>query len=82
MNRFAAIPTGSVIYPLRAFFDPWDEKGMVLGDVVTNGPFTTSKFGDEKLFFRHTPIDEDIALRPEWETEYRKDCGLDICPRL
>lgn len=80
MNRFTAIPTGSILYKLRAYSSPQDDEGTVLGNLVTTGPFTTSKFGDEKLFIRHINIDEDIALRPEWEADYRKDCGLDLCP--
>ena len=80
MNRFVAIPVGSIIYKLRAFSSPQDTEGTILGDVVTTGPFTTSKFGDQKLFFRHNNIDEDVALRPEWEAEYRKNCDFDLCP--
>ena len=79
MHRFTAIPTGSILYKLRAFSDPQDVQGTVLGELVTTGPFTTSRFGDEKMFWRHQRIEDDIALRPEWEAEYRKDCGLELC---
>lgn len=30
-------------------------------------PFTTSSYGDKKLFFRHTRMEDDLKLRPEWE---------------
>lgn len=48
-----------------------------IGDLVTTSIMTTSKFGDKDLFFRHQKLEEDIALRPEWETfEPKYDGGI------
>jgi hypothetical protein len=33
---------------------------------------TSSKFGDEHLFFRHQKADDDIKKHPEWEKYYPK----------
>ena len=33
-----------------------------------------SKFADERLFFQHHRIEEDIALKPEWKEKYEEVC--------
>ena len=67
------IPKGTAIYTLKAHADPYDTQGTILGKIVVDG-CTTSKFGDERLFFQHQRIEEDIALKPDWKVAYMKDC--------
>jgi len=52
---------------------------LKLGDVVTTSYCTTSKYGDERLHFRHQRIEEDWILRPEFFQKYdaRSACGLE-----
>lgn len=58
----AGIPDGSVLYTIsgyspRADFNVTDEvpasEYQVIGQLVTEGPFIASKYGDTRLFFRH-----------------------------
>ena len=65
------------LYTLIAHDDPNElfPNGTTLGTIVVDGGCTTSKFGDEKLFFRHTRIEEDIKFRPELKDAYMKDCN-------
>jgi len=37
-----------------------------IGQVVVTNQCTTSKFGDEKLFFKHQRIEDDFKERPWW----------------
>ena len=79
MDQFKAIPVGSKLYALRTFSSPADTVGTVLGHVVTTDKCTTSKFGDTEFFIRHRPMEEDMALRPEWADAYKEGCGLQNC---
>jgi len=38
-----------------------------IGRLVLTSPFTTSAFGDQKLFFQHTLFETDLKYRPSWE---------------
>lgn len=78
VGQFTALPVGTTLYNVMAHSSP-DDAGSLLGQVVTTDNCVTSKFGDSKLFFRHKPIEEDQALRPEWTDGYQADCGTDQC---
>merc|ERR1712108_112172 len=79
MNQFTQIPVGKALYRLRAHSSPADLDGKVLGSLVTTDKCVTSKFGDNKLFFQHRPVEDDQKLRPEWEEAYQKNCGKTVC---
>ena len=64
------IPDGSHIYSLIAYKDPMDIEGTELGKVMNVGKCYISQYGDEKLFFRHQRVEEDMQLRPEWVNDY------------
>ena len=68
------IPDGTELYSFIAHANPDDVKGTELAKLVIVDGCFPSKYGDEKLAFRHIDIEEDIALRPEWESAYRKHC--------
>ena len=74
MAQFSAIPIGSRLYNLKAHLHPEDKNGITLGAIVNTDQCVTSLYGDEKLFFRHQYIEDDIKLRPEWTEAYHKDC--------
>ena len=63
------IPEGTTLYHLWGWDEPEENGGhqWYIGDIVTTSEMTTSSFGDTELFFRHEVLDEDLALRPEWE---------------
>ena len=74
MKLFNDIPVGSKVYSLKAYLDPKDDIGMILGNIKTTGPCVSSYFGDTKMAFRHQPIEEDIATKPEWTKKYAENC--------
>ena len=74
MAQFSTIPVGSILYYLKAHLHPEDKTGTNLGALVNTDQCVTSLYGDEKLFFRHQYIEDDIKLRPEWTDAYHKDC--------
>ena len=68
------IPAGTELYSFITHANPDDAEGTELAKMVVVDGCFPSKYGDEKLFFRHMDIEEDIALRPEWESAYRTNC--------
>lgn len=50
-----------------------------IGRLDLTDAFVTSKFGDEKLFFKHLGQESDFRLRPEWlnEIDHKTTCGMD-----
>ena len=64
------IPDRTPIYSLLTYKDPEDNKGTELGKVVNVGKCYASQYGDEKLFFRHQRVEEDMELRPQWANDY------------
>ena len=68
------IPANSTLYNIKAYTGPEDTSGIDIGTVQTDGPCVTSLYGDMKLYFKHTPIEQDAALKPEWKEAFEKDC--------
>ena len=70
------LPEGSAIYSFTAHSNPEDTHGTVLGEMIVVDKCTTSKFGEERLFFRHQRVEEDVKLKPEWKDDYlSEDCN-------
>ena len=38
-----------------------------IAEIVTASELTTSNWGDEKMYFRHTRMENDLTFHPEWE---------------
>ena len=57
-----------ILYRIYAKAEPQDEgKGIEIGHVTLDMPFTTSFHGDKKLFFQHQRFEDDLVYRPEWK---------------
>lgn len=52
------IQPGTLIYTVYAIDEPGCEPEKI-GEIITKSEFTTSRFSDEHLFFRHGLVDED-----------------------
>jgi len=54
--------------PAADLFDPTSEEfnEEKIGEIINTTPFNLSLWGDHRLFFSHTKLEEDIKLRPEW----------------
>ena len=73
-KQWETIPNGAAIYKFMAHSGPEDNEGIELGKIIAVDGCTTSKFGDEHLFFQHQRIEDDIILKPEWESSYLTEC--------
>merc|ERR1711997_1366342 len=68
------IPAGTELYSFIAHANPDDIDGFELAKLVVVDGCYPSKYGDEKLFFQHQRIEEDIELKPEWASAYKTEC--------
>jgi hypothetical protein len=64
-NQLKTIQTGTVLYDVYAVGTP-DGAEVKIGSLRTTSPFVTSHWGDEKLWFQHNLMDDDLAVHPEW----------------
>jgi hypothetical protein len=71
IEQIKGIPTGTVLYDVYAVDQPNGEAKLI-GSLRTKSDFITSRVGDEKLFFRHNYMDEDLQSHPEWEKDTPK----------
>ena len=74
MQQFDDIAVGTNLYTLKGHQNPDDLEGITLGNVVTTDKCISSKYGDTHLAFKHQWIEDDIALKPEWEAALLDDC--------
>ena len=69
LDDLASIPAGSKVYDIYALDAPEELGGTetLIGAFMTASEITTSHWGDDHLYFRHQRMDDDLAIRPEWE---------------
>jgi len=68
VDQLKSVPGDSTLYNVYAMDQPKELGGKEshIGDLVMEGILTSSVFGDEKLFFRHQKMDDDVKLQPSW----------------
>lgn len=49
---------------------------MKIAEITTTSEMTTSYWGDEKMYFRHQRMEDDLAIHPEWEQYTPKYGGI------
>ncbi|CDW79272.1 arachidonate 12-12s-type [Stylonychia lemnae] len=68
LKQFASLQKNTIVYYILAQPTPFSES--LIGPIghleITEIP-VTSLYGDTKLFFRHTRMEDDFALHPEWK---------------
>jgi hypothetical protein len=69
------LPAGTELYTIYAIASPKAPE-VKIGTIVLKSKFTTSKFGDENLFFEHWNMAEDIKIHPEWDSDTPKYEGI------
>ena len=77
-DQLASIAPETILYEVYAMDKPTELGGTEskIAQIVTKSEMTTSNFGDEHLYFRHERMDDDLALRPEWEPYTPKYGGI------
>jgi len=83
LRQFGSIEPGTVLWQVYAKGSPSMHMEH-LGFIETVSAFTTSNFGDQKLFFRHQAVEEDIevggARVQGWLEECPTESDCPVCP--
>ena len=68
VDQLKSIPSNSNLYDIYAFDKPVELGGQesYIGTLTLDGSLTSSKWGDETLFFRHQKMNDDVKMHPEW----------------
>jgi hypothetical protein len=76
-NLIKNLPVGTKLFEVSAQSAPKADFEDI-GTVTVTDAFTTSKFGDENLLFRHQHMEDDFALKPEWleAIDRQVECGM------
>ena len=67
-EQLKTIPAGTNLYDVYAVRNP-NEAEVKIGTLKTTSEFVSSHWGDEKLFFQHTLMDDDLQIHPEWTAQ-------------
>lgn len=69
LDQLEDVPANSNLYNVYAWDKPKQMGGheILIGQLKLDGKLYKSKWGDEKLFFRHQKQDDDLKFHPEWE---------------
>ena len=68
LNQIVGLPTNIIIYDVYAMAAP-KAIPTKIGHLQAIGKGITSEFGDKHLFFRHSLMELDYAVHPEWEAQ-------------
>lgn len=76
-NLITNLPVGKELFEVRAQAEPSAQEELI-GTITVTDAFTTSKFGDEDLFFKHQHMEEDYELQPNWLSaiDRKAQCGM------
>ena len=79
------IPVGATLYKVYALDKPVELGGSEteIAELVLRTPLTTSKWGDQHLFFRHQTVEDDTSMEPAWSQYLDQwEIGVQTCPSL
>lgn len=79
VDKLPSVEPNTMLYEVWAQAEPEDEALIKLGNLTTTSEIVGTLDGDEKLFFQHQKMEDDITLKPEW-SEYISDEALIKCP--
>jgi len=85
VSQLQTVPENSTLYNVYALDKPTELGGTetLIGALVLDGTFTSSKWGDQNLFFRHQFENDDIKSHPDWAPYTAKWSDKDVlsgCP--
>lgn len=82
ISQLESVRADLTLYNVYALDKPTPIGGTetLIGTIQLDGQMVKSKWGDEKLFFRHQRTDEDVKLRPEWDPYYARYSLDGKCP--
>jgi len=80
LRNFATnLKPGTRLFDAYTQATPTSEYELIGYYEVTGSGFSTTKFGDDALFFKHQYMEEDFQVHPEWLGQINKgvQCGMD-----
>ena len=82
VDQLKSVPANSRLYKIYAMDTSklGGGKETLIGTLQLEGGLTSSKWGDESLFFRHQKMNDDIKYNPEWEKYLPKYSLGGKCP--
>lgn len=79
-EQLKVIPLGTMLYHIYTKSDYYAAAEHI-GDIILTSTLQGSKFGDERLFFRHQFMDDDFDMHPEWQVpECVNSRTCNVCP--
>jgi len=69
----SAIPVGTKLYNVKVRAEPGAEFEQI-GELSTASQCTNSMYADLRLAYQHRRMEDDLALRPEWDSLVRGVC--------
>eukprot|EP00929_Paragymnodinium_shiwhaense_P112359 TRINITY_DN80618_c0_g1_i1.p1 TRINITY_DN80618_c0_g1~~TRINITY_DN80618_c0_g1_i1.p1 ORF type:complete len:551 (+),score=106.79 TRINITY_DN80618_c0_g1_i1:82-1734(+) len=78
LNAISRLNVGTALWEVYAIDKPGGEAQPIGQMVLTTQP-TTSKFGDERLFFKHQRMEEDFQVNEQWldaMPDKKNTCGM------
>jgi len=77
MKNLESLAAGQKLFEVYAEADPGAAE-VLIGHISITDPLTTSKFGDEELFFKHQRMETDFQLQPKWlaAIDRKAQCGM------
>lgn len=87
-SQFSSFKAGTTLFKVYGCDTPTDTEELgplnldncggatLMGTLDLASKCVSSGWGDKHMFFRHTRIEEDWALRPEFKEGAKKACGL------
>ena len=78
IDIFAKIPAGTKLWTVYGMSAPEELGGteMEIGSINSTSQFTSSLWGDDKIYFRHQRMAEDLKYHPEWDHYVPKFEGM------
>ena len=76
------VPADSTIFDVYATDKPLPLGGVetLIGSIQLEGSFTSTKWGDQNMFFQHQTLFDDLALEPSWTPYYAQHSLGGKCP--
>ena len=83
-EQLGNVPVGITLYKVYAMNAPAELGGQEthIANIVLTSELTTSSWADSSLFFRHQDVQDDVSLKPEWDSYLPKwTRGVQTCSR-
>ena len=75
------VPVGLTLYKVYAMDEPAELGGKEtqIANIVLSSELMTSTWADKSLFFRHQNVQDDVSLKPEWDSYLPTAKGVQTC---